>query len=815
MCMLMNFRFTRSFIICACLVVLATLQSAAQDKATIRGVVKDSASGKAISYATAGLYRTIQQEKAVMNLFTNDKGEFVFTQVDTGNYVVIVTHASYSEKISAVITVTASIAITVEPMLVSEAPTQLAGVTVSTSTSRRPLLERQEDKIIFNAEADPTLDGQQATDVLRKTPFLSVDNDGNVLLNGQSNFKILLNGKESSMFSKDPKEVLKSFPASLIKKIEVLTQPSAKYDAEGFAGVINIITKKKILGYNGTANIFANTIGNRNFNSTFNAKYGQLGFSSYIGFGGNPYNPGHSETVTNSTNPIAYKQRLLYGNSVNNWSWGNINGELTYDIDSLNTLSSYINTYTGSNENIFEQESYLIRPAGDTTKGILNSNSFNRYPSFDWGTDYIRKFAGNSEKEFTFRVNGRHGNDKDDVNSQQYQEGFQRLAMNTNRSGNNEYTLQADLIIPWKNKKKFEIGAKYIMRRADAIYDALLSYSPDTKFFVDSSNSNHFNYYQNVASAYVTYGFYVKKYFFKLGVRSERSELGGDFESGEALVKQTFFNIVPTLYVSKNLKDNQTVTFNYSMRLQRPYIWDLNPFVNNADSLNIRFGNPNLRPQLIHNVEFGYSLFKGQNTANIKLGGFYSNNQITQYSLFDAASGITSTTRDNIGLNYGVSLNGYLSIKPVQWLLISSNFGLRYDVVINKTDKSMRNQGLGGNANINTSIDFSKKSGMVANAGMWQGNINLQGRQGLQYWYGAGGFVKLLNNKLRLTLRLNNFLQNEMLIWKRVSKGPDFNTQQSIYSRGRSIGLGLSWTFGKLTDNVSKKKGVANDDVAK
>jgi outer membrane receptor for ferrienterochelin and colicin len=797
------------------MVVLATLQAAAQDKATIKGIVKDSASGKGISYATAGLYRTVQQEKAVKNLFTNDKGEFVFTQVDTGNYVVIVTHASYSEKISAEIAVIGSAAITVEPMFVSEAPKQLAGVTVSSSTSRRPLLERQEDKIIFNAEADPTLDGQQATDVLRKTPFLSVDNDGNVLLNGQSNFKILLNGKESSMFSKDPKEVLKSFPASLIKKIEVLTQPSAKYDAEGVAGVINIITKKKILGYNGTANVFANTIGNRSFNSTFNAKYGQLGFSSYIGFGGNPYNPGHSETVTNSTNPIAYKQRLLYGNSVNNWSWGNINGELTYDIDSLNTLSSYINTYTGSNENIFEQESYLIRPAGDTTKGILNSNSFNRYPSLDWGTDYIKKFAGNSEKEFTFRVNGRHGTDKDDINSQQFQEGFQRLAMNTNRSGNNEYTLQADLVIPWKNKKKFEVGAKYIMRRANAVYDALLSYLPDTKFFVDSSNSNDFNYYQNVASAYFTYGFYAKKYFFKLGVRTERSELGGDFESGESLVKQTFFNIVPTLYISKNLKDNQTVTLNYSMRLQRPYIWDLNPFVNNADSLNIRFGNPNLRPQLIHNVEFGYSLFKGQNTANIKLGGFYSNNQITQYSLFDAASGITSTTRDNIGLNYGVSLNGYLSIKPVQWLLISSNFGLRYDVIINKMDKSMRNQGLGGNANINTSIDFSKKSGMVANAGMWQGNINLQGRQGLQYWYGAGGFVKLLNNKLRLTLRLNNFLQSEMLIWKRVSKGPDFNTQQSIYSRGRSIGLGISWTFGKLTDNVSKKKGVANDDVAK
>lgn len=811
----MKSRFTKSVIICVCLVVLATLRTAAQDKATLKGVVKDSASGKAISYATAGLYRTTQPDKAVRNLFTSEKGEFVFTQVDTGNYIVIVTHATYSEKSSKIIAVTGAGTITVEPISVSEAPQKLADVTVSTSTARWPLLERQEDKVIFNVEADQTLDGQQATDVLRKTPFLSVDNDGNVLLNGQSNFRILLNGKESSMFSKDPKEVLKSFPANLIKKIEVITQPSAKYDAEGVAGIINIITKKKILGYNGNASVFANTIGNRNFNSTFNAKYGSLGFSSYIGFGGNPHNPGHSETVTNSINPIAYKQRLLYGNSVNNWSWGNINGELSYDIDSLNTISSYVNTYTGSNENNFEQTSYLIRPAGDTTKGILNSNAFNRYPSFDWGVDYIKKFAGKPDKEFTFRVNGRHGMDKDDINSQQYQQGFQRLAMNTNRSGNNEYTLQADLIIPWKNKKKFEIGAKYIIRRADAVYDALLSYTPDAKFFVDSTNSNHFNYYQNVASAYATYGFYLQKYYFKLGVRSERSELGGDFKSGEALIKQTFFNIVPTLFISRNLKDNQTLTLNYSMRLQRPYIWDLNPFVNNTDSLSIRYGNPNLRPQLIHNVEFGYSLFKGSNSANIKMSGFYSNNQITQYSLFDAATGITSTTRDNIGKNYGVSLNGFLSLKPKQWWTLNSNFGLRYDIIINKLDPSVRNQGLGGNFNIGSAFDFSKTTGANFNAGMWQGNINLQGRQGLQYWYGAGAYVKLLNNKLRITLRLNNFLQNEMLIWRRTSKGVDFNTVQSIYSRGRNIGLGISWSFGKLTDNVSKKKGVSNDDVAK
>lgn len=796
-----------------CLALLLGLSSLAQGKASIKGAVRDSVSGKAISYATAGLYRISQTDKAVQNLFTSDKGEFVFSQVDTGNYIVIITHTAYIEKTSAPIAVTGNAAITAETFHLSEAPKELAAVTVT--STRRPLLEKYEDKLIFNAESDPTLDGQQATDVLRKTPFVSVDNDGNITLNGQSNFKILLNGKESSMFAKDPKEVLKSFPASLIKKIEVTTQPSAKYDAEGIAGIINIITRKKILGYNASVGVFANTINNRNVNATMNAKYGQFGLSSFIGFGGNNYNPGRSEGITNSLNPIAYKQRLLYGNSINNWSWSNINAELSYDIDSLNTLSTYFNSYTGSNTNIFEQKSYLILPSSDTTKGTLNSYSYNYYPSYDWGADYIRKFSGNSEKEFTFRINGRHGSDVVDMNSQQYQQNFQRMAINTNHSRNNEYTLQADLILPFKNRKKIELGAKYILRRANADYDAMLSYAAEPKYYVDSTNTNHFDYYQNVASAYATYGFYIKKFYFKMGVRSERSELGGDFETGAALVKQTFFNIVPTLYISRNLTDNQTLTMNYSMRLQRPYIWDLNPFVNNSDSLNIRFGNPNLRPQQIHTVEFGYSMFKGPNNANIKLSGFYSGNQITQYAVFDAATGITSWTKDNIGLNYGMSISGYVSVKPKQWWTINTNMNLRYDVITNKLNRSMRNQGLGGNINVSTFIDFSKKVGTVFNAGMWQGNISLQGRQGVNYWYGGGAFVKLIDNKLRITLRINNPFNKDMLIWRSTSKGPDFNAIQSIYSRGRSFGLGISWSFGKLTDNVSKKKGVDNDDIKK
>lgn len=781
------------------------------NKATIKGVVKDSATNKILSYATVGLYKT-NSEKPVKNVFTNTKGEFLFTNVDTGNYTITVSNTGYANTTSSTLTVVNNATIDAGIIVITEASKELQAVTVS--SSRRPLLERSEDKFIFNAEADPTLDGQQATDVLRKTPFLSVDNDGNVTLNGQKNFKILLNGKESSMFARDPKEVLKSFPASLIKKIEVSTQPSAKYDAEGIGGIINIITKKKVIGYNGSIGYNWNTIGFRNFNTNLNAKYGKFGFSGFFGGGGNGAPLGNSEGVTTSLVPVAYKERRLAGTSYNGFTWQNGNLELSYDIDSLNTISSYANIGGGTNDNKFYQTQLFILPNGDTSKGVFNSFSDNKSPELDLGVDYIKKFKGNIDKEFTLRFNSNFNKDDNTGNSEQLQASASRYVLNNSKARNNQYTIQADMILPLKNKQKIEFGAKAILRRAYSDYESATTYTPGGKFVLDTSNTNVFNYDQNVFGAYVSYGFTYKKTFFKLGTRAEISSLGGRFETAKTSVTQHYFNVVPTLYISKNLPNNQSISFGYNIRLQRPYISDLNPFVSNTDSLNIRFGNPDLKPQIIHNIEFGYSLFKGANSANVKTSFYYSNNQITQYASFNNSTGVTYYTSDNIGKNYGMALSTFLSLKPIKWMSINGNVGLKYDFIINKLNTEVRNQGLSGWGNINALADFNKKCGISSYAGLNKQAVSLQETPGIFYWYGAGFFYKFFNNKIRIAVRVDNFLESQIK-YRTTSSGNNFTSYQNIYSPGRAFGLSMRWNFGKLTDNVSKKRGVSTDDVKK
>ncbi len=793
------------------LLVLGFSVQAQTNKATIKGLVKDTASNKILSFATVGLYK-VNEEKPIKNIFTGSKGEFVLQGVDTGNYTITISNTGYVNKTSNIIIIKANETIDVGTFLMMAEPKDLAAVLVS--SNRKPLLERSEDKLIFNAEADPTLDGQQATDVLRKTPFLSVDNDGNVTLNGQKNFKILLNGKESSMFAKDPKEVLKAFPASLIKKIEVSTQPSAKYDAEGIGGIINIITKKKVVGYNGSIGYSLNTIGFWNLNTNFNAKYGKLGFSGYFGKGGNGSPTGNSESVTTSLQPIAYRERRLIGTSYNGFTFQNGNLELSYDVDSLNTISTYANIGGGKNNHLYYQQQYLIKPAGDTAKGTLNTINYNKYPELDLGIDYIKKFKSNPDKEFTLRFNSNIGKTDGDYSSDQLQQGFQRYTLSNSNAHDNQYTLQADMVLPLKNKQKIEFGAKGVLRRAYSDYESAITYSPNSKFVTDSANTNVFNYNQNVFGLYTSYGFNYKKLFFKLGIRGEFSSLGGAFETAKTTVHQHYFNLVPTLYISKNLANNQTINISYNIRLQRPYIGDLNPFINNADSLSISYGNPNLKPQLIHNLEFGYSLFKGANSANIKTSFFYSNNQITQYSNFNNNTGITYSTSDNIGRNYGTSLSAFLSLKPVKWISINGNIGLKYDFIINKLNPNIRNQGLSGWGNLNALFDFNKQSGISFYSGMNKQSVSLQEKPGIFYWYGAGFFYKFFNNKIRVAIRCDNFLESQIK-YKSTSSGDNFTAYQNIYSPGRALGVSLRWNFGKLTDNVSKKRGITTDDVKK
>jgi hypothetical protein len=231
---------------------------------------------------TVRIFKKINQPPLQTTL-SKENGSFQFNKPDTGNYILSFTHTGYEEKQINISVVPQAGDMQVEPVQLSKASGMLKEVKVSV---QRPMVEQSDDKVVFNVEDDPNNKSETAIEILRKTPFITVDGEDNIKVNGKSNFKVLLNGRETSMFARNVKEALRAFPGSMISKIEVITNPSAKYDGEGIGGLINIITKKKVVGYNGTLSTFSRTsdkVNNLSLNG--NAKVGKFGTSVYLNKG--------------------------------------------------------------------------------------------------------------------------------------------------------------------------------------------------------------------------------------------------------------------------------------------------------------------------------------------------------------------------------------------------------------------------------------------------------------------------------------------------------------------------------------------------
>lgn len=775
----------------------------------LSGNVTDS-SKKPLGFVTVHIYKQKDLLKPLTTTYTKQDGKFKFEGIDSGNHLLVFTHTGFAEKKQPVSINATSGNVELDPVQLSIAAGVLKEVSVKT---QRPLVEQSDDKIIFNVEDDPTNKTETAIDILRKTPFVTVDGEDNVQVNGQRNFKVLLNGRETSMFARNLKEALKGFPGSLISKIEVITSPSAKYDGEGVGGVINIITKKKIVGYNGSISSFSRTLDRMNhFAVNGNAKIGKIGGSLFYGIGQR-----HPVALANFTStvpiiPSVFTKRELDGTrkNINQWNFGN--AEFSWEIDTLNTISTYANINSGTDKSVLSQTITTDYSNNGTGISYYTMNSRNENPGISAGTDYIKKFKKNKEREFSIRFLGEFGKSNSFMNSLQENPSSDRFIINNSIAKNNQYTLQTDYSSPLKNNQKLELGLKTILRRASSDFESLLKYDAATNYKINPANTDKFKYIQNVFSVYSMYSFKIKKTSFRIGGRAEHTTVNGDFITSNTLVKQSYTTLLPNIQSTKRLGKTITLVLSYSKRLQRPYIWDLNPFIFNNDSLDITYGNPGLDPQTIHILSAQTRFVKGSTFASASIEGGYSNDKILNYSSFDAATGITRTTSLNIGKEFQSRFNLNVNAKITGQWDVFVNASIRYIHIANNAKTSQSNQGFGSNFNMNNSYKFSNKFTITTFFGIWQDPVTIQTEFPLMLWYNVAFNHKFLKDKLNVSLRGVNFLEKTR-DFRTVLTDPNFITTNINTQFRRGGVLALTWNFGKLTENVSKKKGVNNDDL--
>jgi Outer membrane protein beta-barrel family/CarboxypepD_reg-like domain len=777
----------------------------------LTGTVADSVTGKPLAYATLVIQNS-KTKTAVKNFLSKDDGSFEFSLTDSLDYLMVFAFTGYDNKIIPI-----NKGQSADLGRVSLAPSgkQMKEVTV---VAVRPIIKRDLDGITYDVSADPESPALDALDMMRKVPLLSVDASDNIKLKGKSNYKILINGKESALMAKNPSDVLRSMPATNIERIEVITTPPAKYDAEGLAGIINIITKKKLdEGYNIGVNGRLNTVWGPGINLNGTFKQGKFGFSGYVG-----YNVRHSQT-----NGIGGEQDFFSDNSslvqqgTNTTAAHNTygNAELSYEFDSLNLLTGSLEFYSGN----FSQDGNQLSNSYDSNKTQtqayrLMSDASNAFGGLDASLNYQRGFRKDKNRLLTLSYKYSYSPNTQNVNNTVsdtvnfYLPDYKQ----NNHSGNSEHTIQVDYVQPIK-KVNLEAGAKTILRNNFSNYESS-NYNDITKEYeVNPSQTNDFSYDQDIYSIYNSYSAKWDKWNAKVGLRLEHTTVKADFVSSSSTVSQDYNNLIPSLSVQRNLK-NSNISLGYTDRISRPGIYQLNPFVDESNPNFITTGNPNLQPEINHTFELNYSTFS-KNSVTAGLSYSFSNNSIQTVTHLQAVSNgslidtTTVTTYENLGTNKTLGLNLNLNFTSVKNLSISLNSQLSH-VWLKGTynDQFYTNDGYTGNAFLNIGFKFGSGYRIGFDAGYFSGDINLQGKTS-SYIFNSYVFSKtFLNKRLTLSAVMNN-PYSQFFTFRSTTTTPDF--YQSSYNQifYRSFALRFNFKFGKLNSDIKRnQRGINNDD---
>ncbi|RNI30828.1 TonB-dependent receptor [Rufibacter immobilis] len=788
----------------------------------ISGVVTDSSTNKAVEFATISLINSATG-KPVDGTVTDDRGRFTLSRVAFGSYSVSVSFIGYeSFTRTGIIVSEKDPEIELGRIILKPIQNKLQEVTV---VGEKPLVEDKVDRMVYNAEQDITNIGGNASDVLKKVPSLSVDLDGNVQLRGSSNVRVLINNKPSSIMANSVADALRQIPSDMIKTVEVITSPSAKYDAEGTAGIINIITKKNTLyGVNGSTTI---SVGNRtaNGNGNVNVRRGKVGFNASMGTHQQFNNRNESlleRTVTYGTGAEAYQSNLTQ-NGESRSRGGGVYGQAGFDldIDSTNNVTAGVSLYQGSYHNRGIQQSFQNAP--DLAQQIDNFGwGRNKNQSVDLNMGYTHIFK--PQQELSVLAQWNKGNNTR-INNQDIflnqETVLDTLLRNNNEGTNREATFQIDYVHPFQNKTQLEIGTKGILRRAesDALYRRI-RYSTGT----EELDPNEFTYDQDVYSTYASYGFKLKNYNVKTGARFEYTNIDGQYiRPAQDPFTDSYANFIPNILVSRTIK-SQTFRVGYTQRIQRPQIWYLNPYVNIIDAKNVSFGNPELEPELAHAYELGYSNYFKTSSINLSLYLRQTNNAIESIRRIVGRDGnlpivagtwqqedVAYTTYQNIGKNatYGVSLSG--NTKPVPKWNVGGSMNLNY---ITLRSTLQNNSGMQYSFNLNSGYDFGKGLAVQAFGSYSSPRPSVQGKFSGYYFSSFSVRKELWEKKGSLTLGVDNPFSKGIKFTSDL-KNDNFTQYTENLNYNRGVRMSFSYRFGKMDmkQQPRSKRSIRNDDA--
>lgn len=753
----------------------------------------------------------------VKGLAADDNGKFLFDQVSSGKFLTLVSMVGYQKSYSATFTVNDD-AVTLPTISLKTDTQALNEVTV---VAKKPFIEQQIDRTVVNVENSIVSAGATALEVLERAPGVTVDQQNEQLkLRGKEGVIVQIDGKQTFLSQQELITLLRNTPSDNIEKIELITNPSAKYDAAGNSGIINIKMKRnKNYGTNGNLNLGAAyaKYGRSNATATINHRAGKL--STFIS-GGAFLNKGFNNNDIYRRIPFEDKVTIFDQKTerINKSQYYNVRAGVDYFATEKTTVGVLVSGFYNNWSNPFGQTNTRILNENLSLQRTFRTDVFNGGKMNNVSANANLKHQFNDKgKELTFDIDyvNYSGSKKSNLdtryfNPQGQEENSSRETVRNNMPSDiNIAVAKLDYAQPL-GKGKFETGLKtsFVASDNDMVFETKVD-----EWVLDPTRSNRFKYTENVNAAYVNYnGKITKKLSYQLGLRGEHTHSIGNSVTLNQKRDRNYVNLFPSVFLSQQLDTNNVLNISYSRRIDRPNYQSLNPFEFYLDPYTFQRGNPNLKPQYTNSFQLVhvYKNFLNTTLAYSRIKDMIADELPQQI----ASENKTFVTSDNLDNQDNVSLTVSFPVPIAKWWNLQANFTGVYNAY-NSIYLDQQLEIKQASWNIYASNNFTLGKGWSAELSGWYNSRAFYGLYAAKPMgmLNAGVQKNILNKKGTIRLNVNDIFWTNRFNGTAIYKDIDFKVKSEWPSR--QFRVTFTYNFGNQNVKGARQRNTGSDDLQK
>jgi iron complex outermembrane recepter protein len=780
-------------------------------KLTGRAVSIQNNKEQALEFASVSVFKGKDSTKAIGGGLTDTRGIFEINDLPFGSYRLVIQSVGFDTWKSVKVKLQSSEE-NLGKIIIKTSSKTLDEITVS---EQKQEMTMSLDKRIFNVGANLTTVGGTALDVLQNVPSVIVTPDGEIQMRGSGNLLILIDGRPSGITTSNRQSALEMLPADVIESIEIITNPSSKYQADGTSGIINIITKRsKNAGYNLRTNLNAGTREKYNGNISMNLRRGRWNV-----FG--DYNLRDFKRLNYQR--LFREQNSKNGNSEINQNSDEINRDNNQNIklgfDFFVTKRATISGFAlrrlakdNNEENRYSTTTYpetLSEPRLYLRNGIKTGED----KGLDIFLGYKQTFDKSGQEltvDFT-NINNDGYDNNDYIQSYFYREfstpsPYLPTRTEQSRATNQNFTriLQTDYVQPLNEKTKIETGLRGSVREFDNDFSYSVFDKTSNTFKKDIRRSNRFVYNENVYAGYANYGQNWNNWSLLAGLRAEYTDLTIDQKTAAIPLKRNYLNLFPSVFLSQQIDKHQQIQLNYSRRINRPSYKALNPFVNTNDLLNLSTGNPYLQPENVNSFELTHLYFKKDFSLNSTI--FYRNIQNSVVRVRQIVEGDTTlTTFQNLDQNNSYGIELIASHRLAKWLRTNGNVSVFQSDIQGQTQAGEFNRSnLSLTARLNFQVKATKNLAIQFSTNYRSPLLTPQGKVSTIYTSDLGAKYDAWKGKLSINLKVNDvFNTQQQTIY---TDGLGFNAINFKKNETRYLMLGIQYRLYKKLKNPTEQR---------